>query len=837
MRLNKNNSVATRVIIYLVSTITIVLALVSVAIYQAYNHQLRSEMQSEADVTADQLATASAIAVWNVEQEQVLQIIGSFMRDQAVYGVVIRSDYENVALLRDAEWKVIKAERIAFPGNDFFSAKHEIVFSGKTIGSVEVYFSPDFINAKLGRLIYFLLLGILIIDVSLISILYFLLWRSVLNSLKLIEGYAAAVSQGQHDNHMIDKVILPGEFGELRNAIRMMVGKLEAQLSATKESNERFWSMVVNFPLALVMYSPESGEINFMNQRFTEIFGYTPVDIPHAEQWLVHAYPGEIYRQQVKEAWQTELEEARRENTLIRSRRYTVTCKNRESKSVDISGVLSGEYILVIFNDMTEQVEAEKRLQDYREHLEVLVEHRTQELQAARDHAETANRAKSIFLSNMSHELRTPLNAILGFAQLLSYDEMISEKSRKKIATINRAGQHLLALINDVLEISRIEAGKITVKHEPFDLSDLVRGVADIMHERAMAKGLDFRVNCSRKLLMVEGDANRLKQILINLLGNAVKYTERGSVKLTVSRNGAQTQFEVADTGPGVSVEEQARLFTPFYQTQVGIGKGEGTGLGLAISSEYARLMDGRLEVQSQPGQGSVFTLAIPLPASAKSAVRSQPGAIIGLEPGQPEQHVLVVDDKEDNRELVKQYLEATGFVVQTANDGQQAVEMFQKWQPDFIWMDMRMPVLDGYEATRQIRGMARGDKVKIVALTASVFDEERQKIVAAGCDDLVKKPVDEMELLGMMGELLGVRYRYAGRLVDTQQMEYQADISVLPEGVRQELRQAASALDLNTVRDVIRQIAEAHPDLAAHLEQMAQGFRLDQIAELCATK
>lgn len=465
------------------------------------------------------------------------------------------------------------------------------------------------------------------------------------------------------------------------------------------------------------------------------------------------------------------------------------------------------------------------------------VEDRTLKLAAAKEVAESANRAKSVFLANMSHELRTPLNAILGFAKLLERDSEMSKESRKKLATINRSGLHLLALINDVLEISRIEANRVVVQSQPFDLIDFLTGIEEMIKGRAEEKGLSFVIEHAADLpSYVEGDAPHLKQILINLLSNAVKYTQRGQVQFRVSRLNPEIQFEIADTGRGISVEEQSHLFQAFYQTEGAIAQGEGTGLGLAISLQYTHLMGGRLELQSQPNQGSVFTLNLPLPVTQTKAVMiTSPQSVLGLQDGQEGWRILVVDDKEDNRELLRLLLEATGFEVRSANDGAQAVLAFQQWQPCFIWMDVHMPVMDGYAATRQIRGLPGGDKVKIVALTASVFEQDRASSMAAGCDGVLSKPIDEERLFAVMAELLGVRYRYASK-ANPQMLGAPAepDFSVLSPETLQKIKVAANALDVDVMQQLVLQLHPTSPEIAMALESLAQGFRFDRIAELC---
>lgn len=491
------------------------------------------------------------------------------------------------------------------------------------------------------------------------------------------------------------------------------------------------------------------------------------------------------------------------------------------------------------FNQMLAQIETrETELTDYRAHLEQKVDTRTHELAKAKEQAEAANRAKSIFLANMSHELRTPLNAILGFARLLERDNGMKPEHQRNLAIINRAGQHLLTLINDVLEISRIEAGRNEIKLAVFDLGDMLNELEDMMRGRAQDKNLTFKVQRDTDLpSYVLGDAHHLKQILINLLGNAIKYTDQGQVSIRTYLSDKKICFEVNDTGQGISKKDQVKLFQPFFQTDEGIAKGEGTGLGLSISQEYARLMGSQIMVSSDTGLGSTFTLALSLPAAVAPANKEpvNRGPILGLQIDADRPRVLVVDDKLDNRELVRQMLEMVDIEVQTADDGQQAIDAFVRWQPHFIWMDMRMPVMDGYEATRQIRKLPGGQNVKIVALTASAFEEDIARVLEAGCDNIIKKPVEQEQLLQVMGELLDLRYRYKDEISVNNKVEsVDIDLSFLSQTQRHKLKAAADALDLDVLRGIVKELEPQHLNLAQNLESLITSFRFDLISELC---
>jgi signal transduction histidine kinase/CheY-like chemotaxis protein len=491
----------------------------------------------------------------------------------------------------------------------------------------------------------------------------------------------------------------------------------------------------------------------------------------------------------------------------------------------------------------TRQSEAE--LQQYKERLEQLVQQRTEELVDARDQALAANRAKGIFLANMSHELRTPLNAILGFSGLLC-EKAVTDEQHHDLEIINRSGEHLLNLINDILDVTKIDSGRVEIERKPISLPELVRDVTDLMRIHAREKGLEL---CVEELTViptfVRGDPEKLRQILINLLGNAVKYTTKGNVTLRLRAKDIEASqlllnLEVEDTGPGISTGDQERIFDAFVQ----VGKPasqKGTGLGLTITRRYVELMGGTIRLLSAVGKGSRFWIELPLERTDGSEIlpsRTSEKRITGLKPGQPEYRILIVEDEEENWLLLQRMLEVARFSVRVAKDGAQAVEMFQSWRPHFIWMDLRMPVMDGAEATRRIRALPGGAEVKIAAVTASAFASERESVLAAGADDFVRKPYRPAEIFDCLARHLGVEYRTSGMASPSNEELAPLrpeELRVLPRELRTELADALVRLDTQRVTQIIKHIEKEHWTMGLMLAEWADRLAYSEILSTLA--
>jgi PAS domain S-box-containing protein len=498
----------------------------------------------------------------------------------------------------------------------------------------------------------------------------------------------------------------------------------------------------------------------------------------------------------------------------------------------------------------------------------------SQALQKALLAADAANLAKSEFLANMSHELRTPLNAILGFTQLMNRDKSLSPEHLENLMIINRAGEHLLNLINDILEISKIEAGRTNLNIINFDLIRLLDTLEELFKFRAVGKGLELIIEYASDIPQyIKTDESKLKQVLLNILGNAIKFTSTGNVTLQVTNKQGEIEnknrentlkesnpaennlhfltFSVSDTGPGIAAEEIKLLFEPFAQTETGRKSQQGTGLGLAICQKYVQLMGGNILANSIQGLGSTFTINIPVTIGSPDAIQISQTLrqVISLAPNQAEFRILVVDDNIDSRLLAIKILESVGFAVREAVNGEDGIAIWESWHPHLILMDMRMPIIDGCQATQIIRSkqgeIASTTPPIIIALTANAFEKQKQIMLNAGCEDFIKKPFREDLILQKIARYLGVEYIYqdSNDLLVNQNPNNtfknfrQEDISSLllnmsPELIRQLNLAAAQGSD-DLILELLEQIPLEYTVVKDYLKDLANNFQFETIMQL----
>ncbi|SKB15654.1 putative signal transduction histidine kinase [Planktothrix sp. PCC 11201] len=502
---------------------------------------------------------------------------------------------------------------------------------------------------------------------------------------------------------------------------------------------------------------------------------------------------------------------------------------------------------LILSAIIDEKQKATNKLELTLANLEDTVKERTLQLEKAKEKAEVANQAKSIFIANMSHELRSPLNAILGFSQIMLRTPNLPLEHLENAGIIYRSGEYLLTMINNILDFSKIEAGKTTLNLTHFDLYQLLDDLEDMLHLRSANAGLNLIFERDPSVPQyIYSDQVKLRQVLINLLSNGIKFTPEGGVTLMVLRretpdtDSALLEFHVRDTGVGISPQELPKLFQVFTQAQAGKESQEGTGLGLAISQKFVQLMGGEIQVESQLHQGTTFRFQIRVQRGQNSQDKPTEAKriVLGLVKGQPTYKLLTVDDKEVNRKLLIKLLQPLGFEVKEARNGLEAIAIWNQWEPHLIWMDMRMPVMDGYEAIKYIKSTTKGNATAVIALTASVLEEEKAIVLSAGCDDFIRKPFTEHNIFETLTKHLGVRYIYSETKPSVSDINLDSaltsqQLTCMPKEWIVELYQATLEANTGLVMQLITQIPHIETHLIQSLTQLVRKFEFEQIIKL----
>ncbi len=628
-----------------------------------------------------------------------------------------------------------------------------------------------------------------------------------------------------HANPLFD------ENGRKTGAFAMVtnITELKQVEEALRESEERYRTLISNLPVGLYRTTTGApGRFITANPAAARMFGY-----PSLEE-LMTSSPADVCLD--PEEWQVFSD-----RLLEKEQVSGLEVHLKKVDGTRIWGSLSARVVhsergeVECFDGTIEDITLRKEAQE--------------QLREAKEAAEAASRAKSTFLANMSHEIRTPMNAILGFTQLMQRDPSLTPQQHESLNTIARSGEHLLALINDILEMSKIEAGRTSVNPVACNLHDLIDDLATMFRIRTQEKNLLFEVEKGDDLpRFILVDVGKLRQVLINLLGNAVKFTQHGQIVLRLAaRRGdegrVRLRIEVEDTGVGIAPGDLGKVFEYFEQASASAASEGGTGLGLAISREFVRLMGGDITVKSEIKKGTLFCAEID--AQEIVGEETQPAAparrLLGLRPGQPSFRILVVDDKEENRLFLCQMLQEAGFTTREGANGLEAVRLFEEWQPHLILMDVRMPVMDGYEAIRRIKGTDKGCDVPIIAVSASVLDDSREQARKTGADDFLGKPYKEEELFRKLADWLHAEYVYGDeeqvRSVGRKQAETihvtGARLSQLPKEIREQMAKAAAGGYQDRLLMLIDQVAARDDQLARGLQNLANGFQYEELIDL----
>lgn len=839
-------SITPLIVAILLIAATLILGVFAVVDYFDSRARGIEVLTSQVKISTEQLASGLALPVWNLDEAQISRNIKALMREPQISGVSLETTEHHYDFIRDATGAPTQLRNAQMPSAGEIRSESPISFSGETLGKLTVFASHDAIKRQLASSTKRRIVQLLIIDAALFSVLFLSLRILVIRPLEYLKSYAQSASFGLKRIEALPspRVRFLGELESLRASLQHMLLLLESRYRDMQVNEERLKLATQAAEIGVWDWDILNNVLSWDDSMY-RAYGVSKNQFSGAyDAWSRTLHPEE------KGQAEQELQEALRSGREYKSEFRIVRPDGEErimradSKTIRDD---SGKAVRMIGSniDITERTLAERELNEYRFQLERLVEERTRELAAARNQAEAANQAKSRFLSNMSHEIRTPMNAILGYAQLMKRMPELKGKLENYVAAIAKSGDHLMSLINDVLEMSKIESGNLAIANESFHVRALLNDIESIFKMRAVEKALNLVFGIDSNVPdILYADVIKVRQVMINIVGNAIKFIDSGSIKINVSIKWRNDQdglvtISVADTGPGISEYEQDKVFEAFEQTASGLAKG-GTGLGMAISRQYARKMNGDVTLQSAAGQGTTvfFTFAASRGNELKTEIsRSASKSIVALAAQSLQPKVLIVDDIESNRDILRLMLDNTGFRnIKDAESGEAALQIARGWRPDIVLLDQRMPGMDGLETARALRGIPGAEALRIIIVTASAFEEDRQLAFTFGANGFIRKPFRDQEILLEVQRVLpDVAYCYEDknsevRRFDTDPVAHpeaqQPDLSGMDESLKLEL---AALIERGDVLRFEKRIAEKlkiqRPEAYERLNELVQRF------------
>lgn len=762
--LEKKMTVTRILIITLVGVTALVMTAFGVIEYSRDSASRNDALRAKLDSITTQLSIALVNPMWTFNNTDITKIVDSYMKDQEVRAVFVEDEKRLIGRIRAGNGETAPLEGRIFPRGEFFAEK-EIIFKGERIGVLGVSLTQEYMDKELRTSLLYLLSSFFILNISLVSILFFVLMRAVFNPLKIIENYAIQMSGslGMEDTR-INGSGFAQELDNLKTSIQNMTGQLKARYHELKESQaalketEKKYREIFNNASEGIFQTTREGRLILANPALATMLGY---DSSREIVDSVTDIAKDVYFDAVKRD-----EFLNIINTEKRVNHFETKAQRKDKSVISVSisahSVFDENDNFLYYEGMVEDITQRKQ---------------AEALQIEKEAVEATARAKGIFLASMSHELRTPISAIMGLTSLALKTDL-SDKQQDYLRKIESTSRDLLGIINDVLDFSKIEAGELSMDRIVFPLEDVWVSLSDIFADKCAEKGLGLHFYGEDDVPSgLIGDPLRVRQILINLIGNALKFTQKGEIVVRVglamkSRNRVMLKFSVKDTGIGIDQKNLTAIFSPFTQGEPFITrKYGGTGLGLSICRQLVEMMGGEIWVESKPGQGACFTF------TACFGIQSREQEPEFLWPDQMRRiagkgglggaRVLLVEDNSINRQIAREILESEGIIVENARDGSEAVRIFSSRTADSllkfdaVLMDVQMPEMNGFEATKQIRqwesnnpgagGDERPSGVPIIAMTAHAMMGDRETCIASGMNDYITKPIDHNRLFGTL--------------------------------------------------------------------------------------